>query len=169
MNLGAIRSLLPGVHSPRTTYFRVVSESFASAIEDIWPSYDHGWRYNPKKEFGVLYLSISERCCGLERSRQLKKTEGIFQPMVVGEFKVNIGKCFDLTSDDVLKTIDVERNDLLTEDLTIPQSIAREARKSGFEAVITPSAASNECQNLVVFRDKLSPPSYCFLVKTRKR
>ena len=168
MNLRAIRSLSPGVHTPRTTYFRVVSESFASTIEDIWPSYDRGWRYNPKKEFGVLYLSISERCCGLERSRQSKASEGYFQPLVIGEFKVSINKCLDLTSSDVLKTISVEKGELLTEDLTLPQSIAREARSSGFEALIVPSAASEECQNLVVFRDKLLPPSFCLLVKTQK-
>lgn len=168
MNLGAIRSLLPGVQSPRTTYFRIVSEAFAHSIDDIWPSYDRGWRFNPKKEFGVLYLSISEHCCGLERARQSRGSGGNFQPLVVGEFKVSIKRCLDLTSVEVLKTISIERNELLTEDLVLPQSIAREARNAGFEAILAPSAASEECQNLVVFKDKLIPPSFCLLAKSAK-
>jgi RES domain-containing protein len=168
MNLGAIRSLLPGIPTPTNTYFRVVSDAFAASIDDIWPSFHHGWRFNPKNEFGVLYLAISKRCCSLERLRQFRGDERGLAPLIVGEFKVNIARCLDLTSTTFLKKLGITTQELLSEDFALPQSVAREARSAGFEAIIAPSAASEECQNLVVFKDRLTPPSFCLLSKTHR-
>jgi len=168
MNLGAIRSLLPGVSLKKHTFYRVVAENFVSTIDDIWPSYDHGWRFNPKNEFGVLYLSISERCCTLERQRQFTHGGKVFQGLIAGEFKVNMKHGLDLTDFSILKKIGIDRELLLSDDFTVPQAVAREARQTGFEALLVPSAASGACQNLVVFKDKLTPPSFCLLTRTFK-
>lgn len=162
MNLGAVQSLFPGVASPHKNYFRVVSKEFASGIDDIGPSFLVGWRYNPKHEFGVLYLAISPECCALERNRQFGGGSDVFRPVVTGRFKVDIKRCLDLTRKDILRSLEIKPEDLLgTTDYALTQSIAREARRVGFEALIAPSAASDHCQNLVVFKDKLAPPSYC--------
>jgi RES domain-containing protein len=140
----------------------VVSKEFAAGIDDIGPSFLVGWRYNPKHEFGVLYLAVSPACCVLERGRQFGGGAEVFRPFVTGRFKVDVRRCLDLTHKDVLRTLEVSREDLLAgDDYALPQSIAREARRVGFEAIVAPSAASDRCVNLVVFKDKLHPHSYC--------
>lgn len=164
MNLAAVQPLLPGVACPHKTYYRAVSKEFASGIDDIGPSFLVGWRYNPKHEFGVLYLAVSPECCALERGRQFGGGAEVFRPFVTGRFKVDIRRCLDLTHKDVRRALDIDREDLLAgDDYALPQSIAREARRVGFEAIIAPSAASDRCVNLVVFKDKLAPPSFCLL------
>lgn len=162
MNLSAIRSFLPGVESPRKRYYRVVSKAFESNIDDIGPAFLHGWRYNPKQEFGVLYLSITEECCVRERQRHFNVGADAFKSLVTGVFRVDVKKCLDLTAAAVLEGIGVNQEELLLEnDFAVPQAVAREARSAGFEALIAPSAAGRECQSLVVFKDKLNPPSFC--------
>ncbi len=164
MNLAAVRSLFPGVEAPRKSYYRVISKKFAPTIDDIGPSFLNGGRYNPKHEFGVLYLSVSPDCCALERARQFPAGTGLFLPFVTARFKVDLRRCLDLTRPDSLEALAVQRADLLIDgDYALSQAIAREARQAGFDALLAPSAASDRCQNLVVFKDKLTPPSFCLL------
>jgi len=164
VNLAAVQTLFPGVEAPRKSYYRVIGKEFAATIDDIGPSFLNGGRFNPKHEFGVLYLSVSPACCNQERARQFPAGTGFFRPFVTARFRVDLRRCLDLTRPEFLEDLAVQRADLLMDnDYVLPQAIAREARRVGFDALIAPSAASDRCQNLVVFKDKLTPPSYCLL------
>lgn len=164
MKLVSIKGLLPGIHSPDETYFRMVNQEYNFTIDDIGPSFLYGGRYNPRNEFGVLYLSNSQECAYMERLRQVKGRKDNLLPQVAAAFHVKIQKCLDLLNADVLQTLGISRDDLVRDaDLSIPQGVSREARNAGFEAVIAPSAAGEQCSTLVVFKDKLSPPSFCSL------
>lgn len=164
MKLVAIKDLLPGTHSPAEIYFRMTNEQFASTIDDIGPSFLYGGRYNPAKEFGVLYLSVSRECAFKEKLRQVKGRKDNLSPQIVASFNVKIVRCLSLVDQTVLQSIGIVRDDLTRDnDFSVPQNVAREARNVGFEALVAPSAAGDECGNLVVFKDRLAPPSFCLL------
>ena len=131
-------------------------------MDDIGPSFIYGGRYNIKNEFGVLYLSSSPQCAFSERLRQVKGRKDDLLPQVIATFEVKIQKCLNLFEKNIQRVIGVVWEDLTKDsDFLTPQSIAREARNAGFEALLAPSAVGKECQTLVVFKDRLSPPSYC--------
>lgn len=110
----------------------------------------------------MLYLSSTEECCSRERQRHFTAGDDAFKGFVTGAFRVDVKKCLDLSAAAVLDGIGVNQGDLLLgTDFSVPQAVAREARAAGFEAIIVPSAAGGDCQNLVVFKDKLNPPSFC--------
>lgn len=135
---------------------------YASEIDEIAHAVLYSWRYNPKGEFGVLYLSLSSECAYREKLKQVHGRKQDLSPQVVGTFSVNLTKCLDLTNQSIQQTLRVSPAQLINpSDFPLTQSIAREARNLGFEAIIAPSAVGEDCNSLVVFKDKLFPPSYC--------
>ncbi len=125
------------------------------------------WRWNPAGEFGVLYLSKSADCCRREKLRQVGGHPDFLPAQIVSEFDAKLRHCLDLTSPKVLKALSLTRAELISpEDFTRPQAVARAARRLGFEAMIAPSAVGLDCATLVVFKDKLAPPSSCVLLST---
>lgn len=166
MNFSALKELLPGVLSPSKIYCRLVDARYASEIDEIAHTVLYSWRYNPKGEFGVLYLSISSECAYREKLKQVHGRKRDLFPQVVGAFKVNLTKCLDLTNPSLRQTLGVSVDQLIDpSDFSLTQSIAREARNLGFEAIVAPSAVGEDCSSLVVFKDKLIPPSYCIYDK----
>jgi hypothetical protein len=142
----------------------MVNDIYASEIDEIIHSILYSWRYNPKGEFGVLYLSVSPECAYREKLKQVSGRRQDLLPQVVGNFRVNLAKCLDLTNPSILKKIDISKEQLIIPfDFSITQVLAREARNLGFEAIIAPSAIGEDCSTLVVFKDKLNPPSCCIL------
>jgi hypothetical protein len=84
---------------------------------------------------------------------------------LAGAFEAKLNRCLDLTSRKALKALSVTREELLSfDDFTKPQAVSRAARQAGFEAVIAPSAIGDDCATLVVFKDRLAPPSSCVLL-----
>lgn len=166
MKLGAIQDLLPGTQSENNLYYRMTNEAYGGTIDDIGPSFIYGGRYNIKDEFGVLYLSSSPQCAFSERLRQVRGQKDDLLPQVIATFEVKIQKCLNLFEENIRREIGIVWDDLTKDsDFLTPQSISREARTAGFEALIAPSAVGKECQTLVVFKDRLEPPSFCTLKK----
>ncbi len=166
MNLNALKELLPGVPLSDDTYYRLVIASYAPQIDDIAQSILHSWRYNPKGEFGVLYLSMSPDCAYKEKLKQVHNNAQALLPQVIGKFNVRSTRCLDLTQPFFQDALGLSSSQLIDpDDFSVTQSVAREARNLGFEIIIAPSATGNDCKNLVVFRDRLNPPSYCIVDK----
>ena len=164
MNLSALKKVLPGISSPFDRYYRMVNNIYASEIDEITHSILFSWRYNPKGEFGVLYLSINPECAYREKLKQVSGHKEDLLPQAVGSFRVKLTKCLDLTNSSFRKKLGISREQLIEPfDFSMTHSIAREARNLGFEAIIAPSAIGDDCSTLVVFKDKLNPPSYCIL------
>jgi len=162
LNLSALKRLLPGISPPSKTYYRLVDARYASEIDEIAHTVIYSWHYNPKGEFGVLYLSISPECAYQEKLKQVHGRKQDLTPQVIGTFKVNLTKCLDLTNPSLLQTFRVSLDQLINpSDFSLTQSIARQTRTLGFEAIIAPSSIGEDCSSLVVFKDKLTPPSYC--------
>jgi RES domain-containing protein len=160
LNLAALEKILPGARKHLSAY-RMVNADFASSIDEIGNSILFGGRYNPKGEFGVLYLALTAQCCLKEKIKQAGgKTH--LRPQVLGTFEINIEHGLDLTDEKNLTKLEIDRARLTDpSDFTEPQALAREARRIGFEALIVPSAIGSECTNFVIFKDKLGRKSFC--------
>ncbi|MBI4591044.1 MAG: RES family NAD+ phosphorylase [Candidatus Rokubacteria bacterium] len=162
MNLAALPELWPGAPPAASIYHRLVDKEYAQQIDEIAQTVLRSWRYNPRGEFGILYLSSSPACAYREKLKQMFGRKDYLKPQVVGQFGVNLPKCLHLTNSACLAKLAVSREQLADpSDFSVPQSIAREARRIGFEAIIAPSAIGEDCHTLVVFKDRLSPPAQC--------
>ena len=164
MNLSAAAGLLPRAAALRSVYYRMIDARHMAEIDEIAHAVLYSWRYNPKGEFGVLYLSSSPECCWREKLKQVHGQAADLPPQAVGCFDASISKCLDLTDENCRKALAVSPEDLVRPtDFTATQDLARHARRAGFEAILAPSAIGADCRTLVVFKDKLSAPSYCAL------
>ena len=162
MKLSALRDLLPGDPPPATHYFRLVEKDYALQIDETAQTVLRAWRYNPRGEFGVLYLSSRPECAYREKLKQVFGKKHYLKPQVIGQFAVNLTKCLDLTQAACLVQLGLTREELIDpSEFSSPQAIAREARRIGFEAILAPAAIGEDCHSLVVFKDKLSPPASC--------
>lgn len=162
MKLSGLSDLLPGQPPPATQYYRLVEKDYALQIDETAQTVLRAWRYNPRGEFGVLYLSSQPECAYREKLKQVFGKKHYLKPQVVGQFAVNLSKCLHLTNADCLTKLGVTREQLIDpSDFFVPQAIAREARRLGFEAILAPAAIGEDCHSLVVFKDKLAPPASC--------
>lgn len=140
----------------------MVDARYRSEIDETAHTVLYSWRYNPKGEFGVLYLSSSPDCAWREKLRQVHGRAEDLPPQAVGTFSVDLSRCLDLTNPQSRRQLDLSLETITQpNDFTTTQSLAREARLLGFEAIVAPSAAGEPCHSLVVFKDKLAPPAYC--------
>jgi RES domain-containing protein len=143
----------------------MVDARYKDSVDETAQTVLHAWRWNPAGEFAVLYLSKDEDCCMREKLRQVGGNPDFLPAQFVGVFDVKLRRCLDLTSAKVLKVLGLTREELISpDDFTKPQAVARAARRAGFEALIAPSAIGDDCETLVVFKDKLAPPSSCILL-----
>lgn len=166
MNLAGLRNLLPGISSPLKEYYRMVSVYRKEEIDETAHTVLYSWRYNPKGEFGVLYLSKTPECTYREKLKQVDGNKKNIKPQVAGRFNVKLSRCLDLTNPKNREYLGLLIEDIINPtDFSVTQSIAREARHVGFEAIIAPSAIGEDCYNIVIFKDKLLPPSYCICDK----
>ncbi|MDP2233445.1 MAG: RES family NAD+ phosphorylase, partial [Actinomycetota bacterium] len=88
-----------------------------------------------------------------------------FPPRLLVSVRVNLARVLDLTDSAVLHQLEVSRNALFSpygddpDAPSVTQLIAIQARRSGIEALMAPSALYPEHHNLVVFRDNLHSPT----------
>ncbi len=166
MNFNSLEDIFPGSSILNKKYYRLVAKYYAHEIDEIAHTVLYSWRYNPKGEFGVLYLSITPDCAYREILKQVHGREKDLTPLVLGTFEVNIYRCLDLTISSIQEKLSISHESLITPyDFTITQKISRKARNSGYEAIHAPSAIGKDCSTLVIFKDKLIPPSSCIYDK----
>ena len=153
-------------------FFRLVPERYKEEALSTVGSLQYGGRYNPPREFGVLYLGEDEEVCWAEIQRRAGSPEFLRQPWVCAEVRVELERVLDLTDGEVLRDLGIEQDDLListgdeAEDYRLTRELARAAREAGFEALKVRSVTSRGV-NLVVFTDKLSESSRVELLELR--
>jgi len=112
-------------------------------------------RYN-NRQFLVLYFSESKEVCFAEKERKTTiKTKSIYK---IAKIKAKLKKVLDLTNSDNLKKLSVKKEELISEDWSIPQHIATLAFQKGDEAILVPSA-TRKGNNLVIFPENYSKGS----------
>jgi len=120
-------------------------------------SLKQGSRWNPPGEFGAVYTSLSESTARAELLRMAQRRGVVVSDLAPRELvllRVSLTRVLDLTDPHILSTLGIEPKDLVENDWSRTQQIARAAREAGFEAVRVPSAAGRG-NNLVIFPDRL--------------
>lgn len=115
----------------------------------------NGGRYNPAEEFGAVYLSESPEGCKAEVTR---RPQAPVSKYIVGTVRVHLGRVCDLTDDDLLGELGLDKIQITSNDTDTTEILGRIIRDAGFEAIIAPSAAG-DYENLIVFEDRLSSTS----------
>lgn len=132
-------------------WHRFVAELYKDDADSDQGALEHGGRYNPRREFGALYLSESAAACRAEMQRR----PGVRVRYWEARITVRVIRALDLTDPAVQATLGLLQEDLVSDDWALTQDVGRAARRAGFDALIVPSAAGNH-RNLVVFKDLLS-------------
>lgn len=145
-----IQKLAPSALSG--TYFRSVSFEYQDEVLDTHGSFEHGGRYNAMGEFGALYMSDSEELCKAEVEKRIKS--GCADSHAIRKVRIALTKVLDLTKPGNLRKLGITKQDLTQErnegGWTLTQDVARLAYKSGYEAILSPSATSKG-NNLTIF------------------
>lgn len=109
-------------------------------------------RYHRRGGSGVWYASDQEQAAWAELFRHFID-EGVDPFEVrrrVGRVRVDVD-VLDLTDEQVRAHLGIDEDDLLGDDYSQSQDIARAAESAGYEGVLAPSAALPGRQTLVVF------------------
>lgn len=132
-------------------WHRFVAELHKNAADSDQGALKHGGRYNPRREFGALYLSKSLDACRAEMQRR----PGVRVRYWHARIRVRVAKALDLTDPSTRDKLGIAKEDLVSDDWTFTQDLGKAARRAGFDALVVPSAVGDH-QNLVVFRDLLA-------------
>lgn len=132
-------------------WHRFVAELYKEDADSDQGALEHGGRYNPRREFGALYLSESPAACRAEMQRR----PGVRVRYWHARIKVRVAKALDLTDPSTTDKLGVLQEDLVSYDWPFTQDLGRAARRAGFDALVVPSAAGDH-DNLVVFKDLLA-------------
>lgn len=120
-----------------------------------------GGRFNSPNEFGAIYTSLEGATATKEVARGLR-LRGIDPEQFsergwwVYELEVKLEAVLDLTDPDVLRKSRIQQESLTGSDVNPTREIAAQARESGYQALLVPSAAAAGSKNLVIFLDNLS-------------
>jgi len=127
----------------------------------------HPFRFNPPRQFGVLYVALNERTALAELERQAHRS-GIpisrLAPRLMLHLDVSLARVLDLTDPAVRDTWGISLADLASDDYTRCQTVARQARRDGYEAVRYPSA-TGDGENLAIFMDRMDAGSFVRIVQ----
>lgn len=153
--------------------YRIVHRKHRARLLSTEGSRRHGGRYNPKGEFGVLYLGESEMVCRAEIRQQVGDPSWLHSgEWICGVLRLSLERVLDLTDEATLEALGVEKRELMEprgpemEGYRLTQALARRARAAGFEALKVPSVTS-EGANLVVFVENLADEAQLERVETR--
>jgi RES domain-containing protein len=119
-----------------------------------------GGRYNHPGIAGVLYSSLNKATAIAEVMRGLR-IRGVdpkhFGPQDwwIYEIRVQVSSLVDLRNDAARSDLGVTAEALVGDDPAETRRIGNYARENGFQAVLAPSAAAKDQNNLVVFMDRL--------------
>jgi RES domain-containing protein len=131
-------------------WHRFIADLFKDGADSDQGALEHGGRYNPRREFGALYISESPAACRAEMLRRL----GVRARYWHARIKVRVTKALDLTDPSTRDKLGVRQEDLVSDNWALTQDLSRAARRAGFDALVVPSAAGDH-HNLVVFKDLL--------------
>jgi RES domain-containing protein len=151
--------------------FRHCSPEYAEvSTKTLDGSKRDGGRFNPKGEFGAVYVALNRRTAERELSRLAERlgfTVDMLLPRAMLTLDINLGAVLDLTLRGTQKEWGLTPDALRASDFAICQEVARAARRDGYEAILFPSA-TGEGLNLAIFFDQLRPGSRVNIVKTEE-
>ncbi len=154
-------------HKPRKVHgafwYRAIINTRRDSLLSPYGAYLNGGRYNAAREFGAVYLSESPEGCRAEMTKRLLTP---LNKYVVGKIRTYAQKICDLTDEDLLDELGLDRDQLVSDDLERTQLLGTLIRDAGFEGILAPSAAG-DFANLIIFKDRLSGSSKVKLIDVK--
>jgi RES domain-containing protein len=121
-----------------------------------------GGRFNPRGEFGAVYVSLEPETAMAELRRQATQRDIHVEnllPRTLFAANVQLQRVLNLDSDVVRKEWSLTTEALRSSNWEPCQRVARRARNEGYEAIRFPSATGSG-GNLAIFLDRLLPGSF---------
>ena len=104
-----------------------------------------GGRWNPPDSFATLYTAADVATVDAEFDRQLAlarlRPESV-RPRDLATIRVELRRVLDLRDPSVRSALGVNAEELLSDDPAITRAIGEAAQHLGYEAVVSPSAAT---------------------------
>ncbi len=154
-----MQNILKGLRgtSIRGVFFRSMRKKYAKDPLTVVGSLILGGRYNPKGEFGALYLSDSSGTSWAEIKR--KDSNARVEDYPIFSISIDLHKVLDLTDESVCEALKKRRGtDLIGENRTETQAMGKAVREAGFEGILAPAAVGGG-KTLAVFMDHLAKNS----------
>lgn len=145
-----------------TFCYRAVSQKHD--VLDTDGSLQYSGRYSTKR-FRILHTTNSKENCQAERERKTKiKTKSVYK---LAKLKVKVRKIIDLTNREILKTLNLQKSDLTSDNWNLTQRIATLAYQKGYEGFIAPSAAG-QGYNILLFPGNFTKSSTVETIREEK-
>lgn len=126
-----------------------------------------GGRFNGANEFGALYVSLDPETPLRELHRAAARMGIAISALLPRTFfaaEARLGRVLDLTAAPTRVTWKLGAGELLSDDWSACQEVARRARRRGYEAIRFPSA-SREGENLAIFVDRMGTDSFIRILR----
>ncbi|MCD4670559.1 MAG: RES domain-containing protein [Actinomycetia bacterium] len=129
-------------------------------------------RWHIKGEFGGLYLGENQKLCR-EEIRRVYAGKTPAKEYRLVELQISLSKVLDLTDPGNLIKLNIEKEQLISgkgqvpKTVIIPNSIAKSAHESGYEAIIVPSATGLG-KAIVLYEDNFKNNSYVKILSNKK-
>lgn len=126
-----------------------------------------GGRFNGANEFGALYVSLDPETPLRELHRAAARmgiTTSALLPRTLFAAEARLARVLDLTAAPTRDRWKLSAGQLLSEDWSACQEVARRARRGGYEAIRFPSA-TGEGENLAIFVDRMGAHSFIRILR----
>lgn len=90
----------------------------------------------------------------MEEVKRHASPDQLSEGLVKGKIRIKLNRVLDLTQESVLKKLGLTEGDLIGADTIPTQTLSLQARRSGIQGLIVPSA-TGKGSNLIVFEDNL--------------
>jgi RES domain-containing protein len=137
------------------TVYRVCPARFARNPVSMRGSFLHGARYNIRGHFGALYTSLSAATARMEMARYF--TVPPVGGFIEASIHLRLSRVLDLTDWRQLRRNGILREQLVEPRFLLTQEIGLRAWEQEIEALLAPSAANPDENNLAVFLDNQHP------------
>lgn len=129
-----------------------------------------GGRWNPPSSFPTLYLADRETTA-LAEMRRLASRYGLsitdLLPRQLWQVDLTLSRLLDLRQGAASNALAVSHHDLITDELSLTQTVGRLAHNAELEGVISTSAADQTGTVITLFLDRLAERSSITPVKSR--
>lgn len=128
-----------------------------------------GGRWNLPGSFAVIYAAPDLETVDAEFDRAVRRarlSREQLRPRQLATLRLDLRNVLDLRDEAVLQILGLAREELVQDDVTLPQLLGDVAHDVGYEAVLAPSAASSG-DVIAIFPDNRLPESSLEVVGVR--
>ncbi len=114
----------------------------------------------------MVYTAVPLEAVDAEFRRILASARLVSRPRELASIRVDLTRVLDLRSPSTMASLGIRAEDVLGDDVAIPQAIGEAAQHLGYEAIVAPSATGMG-HIVAVFLTDRAPESTVEVIETR--